>query len=286
MISNPNLENLLYLSILFKSMKGLFEIKILDPLDDEFNFVYEILSENNNLNPVHKPITHNRFFEFLNLSLLQQRKDLKHNGNFSTSNEQMSDDIESKAQGSLKNFESKNVTYINFSDKNSSLDNSSKKYQNPETDQNKPCVKNIFKKESDFKVKNYLNIHNKNNFLTSVKVSLDFFKEKSINIQKKILEDSFENKNFYQENSDEFSLLKDSNNQSLAFNNSGLDHSFSEAINNQSFIISNNKIDELMPFGVVGYHFKEDDKKNTSKRKKKKKKVLFRNDIKYINEKF
>lgn len=286
MVSNLPLEDIYYLSILFKSMKGLFEIKLLDPLDEDFNFIHEIISQNPNpQNQAHSSILQNRFIEILNLNFLVNPIEIKEKIQFL-----IETNDESKSSNNTDNkFITSDLNKTLFEEKNNtntkppssfeeSLNTLSSNYEN-----NHFYIKDLHKKDTPLvRPKNYFNVHEKNNFLKSVKLSVEFFKENDRDIQKNIYFDNMENSFNENNNSNKFLQITDFSTKICSINITNLDQNIAQTIKNQAHIIANNRIEELVPFAVVGYHFKESDKKNLTRRKKKKKKVLFKKDIKYL----
>ncbi len=284
MVSNPPLEDIYYLSIIFRAMKDLFKVKLLDPLDDEFYFINEIISKTpNNQYSLNKSTLQNRFFEILTFAELKKTFELQEKSrDFSLSDKLANVDYKNKFKTQdFSIFEKENISLESSKDPfvvtKKPIDYKNKKDQNKDF-----FIKSFFKKESPFKVKNYFNSYEKKNFLKDVKLSIEFFKEKSTDFQRKITDEKMDTNNIF-DNKNKLLSLKDSD-KILIIKGSLLEESFLQAIKGQAHTISNNKIESLIPFAVVGYHFKENEKNTSLRRKKKKKKVLFKREIKYLKE--
>jgi hypothetical protein len=120
-------------------------------------------------------------------------------------------------------------------------------------------------------------------FIKYVKLAILYFKKKC-DLQQK-------NDEFVQKGDQTiFSEFFDAYNLSfikriLIFDNKNLSDKFMQIFNLQNKQ-NQNKVAELLPFGVVGYHFKEKDKKDFIRKRKRRKKTLFRKEIKYKQKNF
>lgn len=144
------------------------------------------------------------------------------------------------------------------------------------------------KTKSEFTPKNYFNALQNGNFLKHVRTAIEFFKDKTNGLHKNI--GSFQHNESLLQGAE--SLLQGAdrflkNNPVItkieALNLFGFEGSFEKVINNQSFIPRVNTINAIIPFAIVGYHYKEIDKRNNIKVKKRKKKILFKKGTKEQN---
>jgi hypothetical protein len=291
MVSKASLEDLYYLTIIFGAMKNLFKIKLLNPFEDEFNFIYEIFPQIPQ-KEVHynKLILQDKFIEILNLKTNQ--KFLEENNNdfqFILTNEPSNFD-ESK---SIVN----NNVFKKIINENSAESSVPSKYvMQPEKISyqkeaflgkiNKNLFKTGFKKEVNTNLKNYFNFFEGKIFLKDVKLSISYFNEKVSDFQKTNFDEKGDYKTSFEETINKVLSIKDFTGKIWIINNIKFDENFNQAFKGQVHTIENNKICELIPFALVSYHFKEIDKKNNLRRRKKKKKILFKKEIKYLDEDF
>lgn len=291
MTLDPSLKDLYYLSILFKSMKGLFEIKWLSLKDDKLDFAYEVLSQiplfqNSNL----------RGFFTNRVIIVLEFNDVQSNEGQSVATDKMPKILIQK--GVIESGIFSDLTKKSISDQKISKE-IKEQPQNVLKQEIKPQIKtktqsdenlkNDSKKEGsfDFNLKNVKFIKTPM-LVQRVKLAIETFKEtKNLShpaSQNEILDkpkNDFEaSLKFIISTNDS---IKEFCDKMLIIRNLKFEDSFNQALKNQTHILANNQIEDVVPFATVGYHFKEDEKKSY-RRKKKKQKVLFKRELNYLSD--